>query len=268
MTEPLAKAPAVGPSFDVVRVGEGGDMVVAGRAQPKAEVVLWADGRDLGRAAADERGEWVLVPTLPLGPGALSLSLEARNPNGETVRSMARVIVVVPAGTAQPPLALEAQGEGGSRLLLGPGGGDGGSVSVDLIDRDEAGALFIGGHAPAGVALQLYFDNTFLGRVQADAEGMWRLRAAGSVARGMVRADQVDERGMVRARVEVPVAPPTTEMSAGNDGVLVEPGASQWTIRRGQGGGGAYTIIYGADRERARDPGRQYPGQMTQLPKK
>jgi hypothetical protein len=259
-------APAALPSFDVVRVGEKGDTVVAGRAQPRAEVVLRDGERELGHAQADERGEWVLVPTLPLAPGARSLSLEARGADGTTHHSAEPVIVVVPESASQPALALSPQTGGGARLMLGPGG-EGGPVTVDLIDRDAAGMLFIGGRAPAGAVVQLYLDNRFLGRATADGEGGWRL-AAKAAASGTVRADQVDERVKVRARVEVPLVAPSTDVATSGEGVVVEPGASLWTIaRRAYGDGAAYTIIYAANKDRIRDPDRIYPGQVVQVPK-
>lgn len=255
------------PSFDVVRVGEKGDTVVAGRAQPQAEVSLRDGERELGRAQADERGEWVLVPSLPLAAGAHSLSLEARRADGFVTRSAAPVIVVVPAGAAQPALAVAPQPEGGARLVLGPGG-DAGPVSIDLIDRDASGALFIGGRAPAGAAVQLYLDNRFLGRARADGEGGWRLAVKDAAAAGTVRADLVDERAKVLARIEVPMAPPARSVAAGGEAVTVEPGASLWTIaRQAYGDGAAYTVIYGANKERIRDPNRIYPGQVVQVPR-
>lgn len=264
---PTVATPAPqGPSFDVVRVGEKGDAVVAGRAMPQAEVVLRDGERELGRAEADERGEWVLVPTLPLPPGARALSLEARNPDGVVARSAAPVILVVPESAAQPALAVAPQAEGGARLMLGPGG-EAGPLTVDLVDRDGTGTLFIGGRAPAGAALHLYLNNKFLGRTRADDDGGWRLAVKGDAGAGVVRADVVDDKGKVRTRIEVPLAPPVADAVAG-ESVVVEPGASLWTIaRRAYGDGAAYTIIYGANRANIRDPDRIYPGQVVQVPK-
>lgn len=256
-----AAAPVI-PSFDVVRVGEKGDTVVAGRALPQAEVTLRDGGRELGRALADDRGEWVLVPTLPLPAGGHALSLEARGADGTLTRSAAPVIVVVPGNGTQPALAVAPNADGGARLVLGPGG-EAAPISVELIDRDGTGALFIGGHAPAGGAVHLYLDNRFLGRAQADGEGGWRLAVREAATAGTVRADLVDERARVRARIEVPMAPPA-QTAPGDDAVTVEPGAALWTIART---GPAYTIIYGASTERVRDPNRVYPGQVTQAPK-
>ncbi|MBM3586396.1 MAG: LysM peptidoglycan-binding domain-containing protein [Alphaproteobacteria bacterium] len=74
-----AAAAMIPPRFDVVRVGARGSAVVAGRAAPGAEVMLFADnGRELGRARADRRGEFVILPVDALPPGAMELSLRSR----------------------------------------------------------------------------------------------------------------------------------------------------------------------------------------------
>ena len=76
---PSTSAIMIPPRFDVVRVGARGSAVVAGRATPGAEVILSADnGRELGRARADRRGEFVILPADALPPGAMELSLRAR----------------------------------------------------------------------------------------------------------------------------------------------------------------------------------------------
>ena len=84
------------PRFDVVRVGARGVAVVAGRASPGAEVVLVLDGaQEIGRARADARGEWVILPAEPLAPGTRELSLRARLA-GEETAGPDTVVVLVP----------------------------------------------------------------------------------------------------------------------------------------------------------------------------
>jgi nucleoid-associated protein YgaU len=105
MAGAAAPAPQEPPRFDVVRIGARGTAVVAGRARPGAEVVLVLDGaQEIGRARADARGEWVILPAEPLAPGARELSLRARHAGEETV-GPDTVIVLVPDPA---PLAVAA----------------------------------------------------------------------------------------------------------------------------------------------------------------
>jgi nucleoid-associated protein YgaU len=105
------------PRFDVARIGSRGTAVVAGRAAPGAEVSLQDNDKELGRARADTRGEWVILPVAPLTPGAHELSLRARLPDGQEQRGVESVVVLVPeaeparprvASTTQPAPAAEA----------------------------------------------------------------------------------------------------------------------------------------------------------------
>ncbi|MFM7306108.1 MAG: LysM peptidoglycan-binding domain-containing protein [Alphaproteobacteria bacterium] len=118
--DPNAASPAVAmipPRFDVVRVGARGSAVVAGRAAPGAEVILLADnGRELGRARADRRGEFVILPAEPLPPGAMELSLRARLGDQE-MAGPDTVVLMVPdtaAQTAEAPRPAPAPGPSAS----------------------------------------------------------------------------------------------------------------------------------------------------------
>jgi nucleoid-associated protein YgaU len=92
------------PRFDVVRIGARGVAVVAGRAAAGAEVVLLEEGREIGRARADARGEWVILPAEPLRPGTRQFSLLARL-GGVDLAGPETVVVVVPEPA---PLLAEA----------------------------------------------------------------------------------------------------------------------------------------------------------------
>ncbi len=126
---PPVAAGAEAPRFDVARVGARGMLVTAGRAAPGAEVQLLEGQRELGRARADGRGEWVILPNDPLAPGARELSLLARAPGGDPVSGEETVLLVVPeppggsaAAVASLGGASQAAGAsaGGSAATSGP----------------------------------------------------------------------------------------------------------------------------------------------------
>lgn len=266
---PGAETAAREPSFDVVRIGERGDAVLAGRAVPKAEVEILDGGAEIGRTVADGRGEWVFVPTTPMAPGAHQLTLRAHNPDGSVVESGAPVVLVVPERNTDQVLAYKPLPGGGGKLLLGPPLGEGG-ISIDVVELNDKNQLFIGGRGPKGGKVHTYADNQFLGAVGIDADGNWRTSAQAPAA-GVttVRADLVDANGKVLARVEMPVVAKGSLHVGADQAVVVSAGTSLWRIaRRIYGSGEAYTIIYKANKEHIRDPDLIYPGQVFQLPKK
>ena len=276
ITAPAATVPATSGdgaagelSFDVVRIGERGDAVLAGRAMPKAEVVILDGGKEIGRTIADNRGEWVFVPNTPMAPGARQLTLQATNPDGSTATSGAPVVLVVPERPNDQILAFKPLPGGGAKLLIGPPLGEGG-ISVDIVDMDDKGRLFIGGRGPKGGKVHVYLGNDFVGAAGIGDDGIWKVTTKAPAAKSVtVRADLVDAKGKVLARVEMPMAAQDSLHAGGDTAVVVSAGNSLWRIaRRIYGAGEAYTVIYKANKDHIRDPDLIYPGQVFQVPKR
>ncbi len=279
----LAQTPAtVKPSFDVVRVDPHGDAVMAGRGVPGTTVVILDNGRPIGSVVVDGRGEWVFVPTTPLTPGNRQLTLETRVPGAAPVASDDVVVLVVPerdkdiagrpTGERTGALALRVpKGDGAPTLLQAPAGGNSsGPLSVDIVDYDQKGNLIISGRATPGARVNLYLDNAFIGRAEADAQGNWRLVPEAPIKPGVyaLRADQTDAGGKVAARVSMPVSRAEPMANAPPEPfVIVQPGNSLWRLaRRVYGQGVRYSLIYEANKDNIKDPDLIYPGQVFALP--
>ena len=118
------------PSFGVVRVEPGGDTVIAGSAQPGAEVTVSDKGKPIGSAKADKRGDWVVLPSKPLAPGDHELTARSRADPGKSAaeaESKNKVIVVVPEA-GKDVAGRTASGKTGALAMAVPREGTGGSV--------------------------------------------------------------------------------------------------------------------------------------------
>jgi hypothetical protein len=278
------------PSFDIVRVNPDGGMVIAGRAAPHAMVSVTADGQKIGSIAADDRGEWVLLPDIKLAPGNHQLALSAQLEGQTAVASQDVVVVVVP----QPQIASNGQTSGqnqtassatqptqplavvvpsnnqGSIVLQAPAPPQSGLLILQSVDYDADGHLIIGGQAPPGEEVRAYLDNRYLGVAKADQAGRWHIKPEDLVMPGLhsLRIDEVDANGKVVARVESPFSrAQPVDVSAGNQVVVVQPGNSLWLIAsRTYGSGFRYTVIYQANKGQISDPDLIYPGQVFKLP--
>ncbi len=278
-TQPDAPAqPAVvTPSFDVVRVSASCNAVIAGRGPIDATMVVSIAERELGRVKADARGEWVLVPDLPLESGTRELRLSALVEGKPPLLSPDAVVVVVPQCSqddhGRQAVAVLTPLEGASRLMQVPSADVqiNKGLGLDSVDYDEAGGVTLAGRAEPGATVQIYLNNKPVATATADAKGRWRTQLTEKVDPGVytLRADQVREAGRVMARVELPfsrAAPEDIKVSAGQ--VIVQPGNNLWQIARGSYGRGAFfTVIYEANRSQIRDPDLIYPGQVFTLPK-
>ncbi|MBP5856729.1 LysM peptidoglycan-binding domain-containing protein [Marivibrio halodurans] len=282
------------PTFDVVRISKSGDTVIAGRAKPGSEVLIFDGDKQIGAVTADERGEWVYLPDQPLEPGSHDLSLRARTPEGVERESDSKVVLVVPetgkdiagrpTSTPQEPLAMlvpkEGKGRGehktlGARVLQKPSvpgsvESDTGELALDNVDYDETGRVSLGGRGLPGTEVRAYLNNELVGRAEVPPTGLWRVTPEGTVEPGsyQLRLDMVGEGGDVTARIELPFsrAKPMRDL-AGGAFVVVQPGNSLWRIaRRTLDSGYSYTVIYEANKEQIRDPDLIYPGQIFEVP--
>jgi nucleoid-associated protein YgaU len=275
------------PEFDVVRINPEGDTVIAGRAAPGAKVQIYDGGALIGTVTADERGEWVYLPSKPLPPGKRELGLSATNPNGAEQESDAVVVLAVPARTesarkevasqdeTKVPLAVLVQRDGSrpSRVLQKPtekGGVRKGNLSIEVVDYDDAGNISIGGKGKPGDDVQVYLNNTLVGRATASPEGEWQIAPGEAVSPGLykLRADSISA-GRVTARVEIPFSrAERIQTMVGESLVIVQPGNSLWRIaRRTTGSGMNYTMIYNANKAQILDPDMIFPGQVFALPR-
>ncbi len=275
----------VPPTFDVVRVGPNGDTVIAGRAVPGSSIEIIENGIVIGTAQADASGEWVFIPTEPLQSGARSLSIVSTLKNGNVVKSIEEVVIMVPDGnqsdvaenlvkkpSEQKALVLKFSNNAANptQVLQKPGEIAGIKLSVDTLDYNAEGRTVIGGKAPVGATVQVYLDNNLIGVVKADKDGAWSLIPENLIPPGLyqMRADQVSETGKVLARVEYPFArsEDITQMAEGTY-VLVQPGNSLWRIaRRVYGDGFSYTQIFQANDSQITNPDLIYPGQVFEVP--
>ncbi len=279
------------PSFDVVRVAPSGTAVLAGRAEPGAQVTVRDGPAIIGQTMADSRGEWVVVPGVAIEPGGRALTLTVRNAAGNEVQAADTLMIIVPPRpvavaqaapptpaqpTPEPAIALAITAQGPARLLQAAPGG---VLAMQQVDYDENGAIRFAGTATPSVRLRLYIDNTPAGEVMADAMGKWALIPLVTVAQGVhtLRLDQIGDVG-VQSRIEIPFqrdAVPARLASAGATAtattpanlVVVQPGQNLWRLARtAYGEGTRYTLIYTANQGQIRDPNLIYPGQAFALP--
>ena len=270
---PPPAAPAA-PSFDIVKVDPSGHAVIAGRAAPGSAVAVLDGDKKLGEVTADERGEWVLVPTAPMTPGERQLTLEATNPaTGAKTKSTDTVALAVttPAtnGTGSGTVAVLLPGDANepAHALQTPNARSG-ELSLDTAEYSEKGELMLSGHGAPNTNLRLYADNQPIGTATTDAQGKWSLVAPRLSGSGKIelRVDQLAADGTVAHRVETPFEPPGPGQPTGR--YTVQAGNSLWVIaRKTYGNGQQYTVIFGANRGHIQDPNLIYPGQVITLPK-
>lgn len=257
---PAAEAAPPLPRFDMVRAEPDGSVVVAGRAEPGAEVVIALNGAEAGRVRADGSGQFAAFLSLPPGTDPNVLTLSMTGSGGAQVASDQTVIVApvapaqtaavaaaepapaagaataaLPAEPAEPAVAdagtqvLVADAEGVRKMAAAPAE----SVVIDTIAYGSGGDVDLSGRAPAGVGgfVRVYLDDAEAGTVPVAEDGGWSLRLTG-IAPGLyrLRVDQIDGAGKVVSRTETPflredpAAVAEAQAAAGTTAVAAAPG--------------------------------------------
>ncbi|CAA7623805.1 exported hypothetical protein [Magnetospirillum sp. LM-5] len=184
---------------EVVRIGERGDTVIAGRADSMADIQVELTGTAIGSVLADSRGEWVFVPTAPIPEGlqVLTLADKAGGPPS-------RVLTVISRHHGQPARTILVPPNDRLRVLSGSSRQD---FAALALERTPTGSVTIAGRAEPGKGVQAWFGKGLAGRTQADPDGDWRLDLANS-AEPLVRVESVDAKGKSQVRLDLPMPPP------------------------------------------------------------
>ena len=171
---------------------------------------------------------------------------------------------------AAAPVLLRTSSTGAVSVLepaaLGPARG----VTLDALTYTATGDVHLSGRGRAGRTARIYADDRRQADAAIDGQGAWTatLASLSEPGRYTLRIDEIDETGRVASRIESPFLrePPET-LAALPHQVVVQPGHSLWAIAQARYGSGTrYALVYGANRERIRDPDLIYPGQVFDLP--
>ncbi len=268
--------------FDVVRITQDGNAVIAGWAAPNSKVVIIDNGQFLAQLNSDTHGKWVFVPEKPFPPGSRQLGLKMLIDGQKTITSDDVLVLVVPEPkkdvserkTNKPsqPIAIKfSKKDGASSVLQKPTSNvDTGPFGLDTVDYEETGQLIISGHATPETSVIVYLNNLAIGKSAVDENGIWTIRPAKLVKPGLytLRADQITPSGEVLSRVSMPFSrADPIERTPSEPFVIVQPGNSLWRIaRKNFGNGFRFTTIYEANKEQIQDPNLIFPGQVFVMP--
>ena len=238
-----APSPASTPAFDIVRVEPSGEAVIAGRAAPSARVELSDDGKSIGDAAANDAGQFVILPA-PLSPGRHPLRLSAKVGDGAPqvsdvvvveVAAAPAAVAAAPAATPSPaakpaptvaaaptptPAAIPATSAAATPTAAASAAASTPTpsakpaatptptvaVAVASVRPVDPAGLEAVGSAPAGAHVRLRLNNSVLAEVIAGADGEWRLTIERGLTAGdyVLEAAAIDAAGAILARAEAP----------------------------------------------------------------
>ena len=264
----------IAPSFDLVRVAPDGSAVIAGRAEPGANVQVFSGNVPIAEAKASARGEFVVFLDPPTEE-TLDTRIPVAPEGAELVVSQDD-IVILPALENSPeasPIVLRRTPDA-VQIVQPSGPAIPSNVSLDLVSYADSGAVLLAGRGRPGNTARIYANGDLAGEVLIASGGNWELEIA-DIAQGryVLRVDEITEEGDVASRTESPFQrdfPEAQLPSSFSQGakIIVQPGNTLWLMAtEAYGDGGAFTQIFSANKDAIRDPDLIYPGQIFSIPR-
>jgi hypothetical protein len=108
------QAPAITLAVETVDYDANGNVVLSGRGPAGTTVLIYLDGRVIGRVTCDTDGRWNLTPEGTVAPGVYTLRVDQLGADGRVAQRME-----IPFSRAEPTAEL-ANG-GGDRIVVQPG---------------------------------------------------------------------------------------------------------------------------------------------------
>lgn len=266
--EPVVKTvkqPVSIPTFDLVRIEQSGNIVIAGRTAAESNISVVINKKVVATEHTNPNGEFVYVPTNAFQPGNYVISLIDVDKN---IKSKDSVFVYISEHGYKNSVSL-LMTENGSRVMQAPELEDGDLV-VSKIDYLDTGRLVVTGKALPRLRVSLTLNDKYLGFARVSDYKNFGLGAdVGDLKAGenyKINVRLHDGEGTTIANIEHEfVMPAMTDDT--NTFYTVRRGDCLWIIARNfLRKGILFTMI--AERNSIKNPDLIFPEQLLQIPTK
>lgn len=252
------------PTFDIVRIENSGNIVVAGRWKPEEGVSIVINGDIVATERTNKNGEFVYSPSKQLNAGNYTISLIGINGN---VKSSENVFVYISPRGYQNSVSL-LMTEDGSTLLQAPTMLTDGDLVVSKIDYLDTGRIVVTGNSLPRLRVSLSLNDEYLGFARVSDHKYFGLGAdVGKLETGKeYKLTMRLHDGDGRAITEVTHRFTMPEMTGDDDTYYtVRRGDCLWIIARNfLRRGVLFSII--ADKNNIENPDLIFPNQNLQIP--
>ena len=261
----VEKQPVSEPTFDLVRIEQSGNIVIAGRNVKESNISIVINKKVVATEHTNPDGEFVYAPATPFKPGNYVISLIDADKN---IKSKNSVFVYISEHGYKNSVSL-LMTKNGSKIMQAPELLDGDLV-VSKIDYLDTGRMVVTGKALPRLRVSLTLNDKYLGFARVSDYKNFGLGAdVGDLKPGenyKINIRLHDGEGTAIANVEHNFVMP--EMT-GDDNTFytVRRGDCLWIIARNfLRRGVLFTMI--AERNSIKNPDLIFPEQLLQIPTK
>ncbi len=254
------------PSFDMVRIGAGGSVIVSGRYLPNQKVSIKLNKQIWGTESTDKNGEFAFAPNKKLKPGNYTVKLIAVEQNLESDRD---VFMYVSEDDKKYSSISLLMGRDGSKFLQTPMGNSG-DLTITKVDYLINGRVLVAGSGLPRMRVNLELDGKNLGQTRISDSGNFGL---GAPIDPMVADKKYSMRAWVSNEINHTIAEIKYEFQIPESKpdedtyYTVRRGDTLWVISKNHYGSGIkYTVIFQGNNDKIKNANLIYPKQIFVVP--
>ena len=251
-------------TFDIVRLAENGDVVIAGKTIPNIKVDILDGNETLASVFSDSNGDWVWMSDSPLSDGIKRFNLKHFNGEDEFV-SEQNIIILREKNNYSSSKILRFSKNSGIEIISNNEKIIG--LTLDVAEYFNNDSLMLTGRTKPNSSVKFFFSNEFIKDSQSDNYGVWKLELKNfelTDSNLMITTEIQGQKLKLKTKIFEEKIDPNFIFEKE---VTVKNGNSLWRIaRKTLGGGIYYSEIYKNNIKEIENPDLIFPGQVFNIP--
>ena len=160
-------------TFDIIRISQDGDAVMAGKSEPNLEIFLFENNKKISSFFSDANGEWVWISDTPLTEGLKVFNVKCFE-GGIEFESSQEIYVLGDNMSLKKPIVLKLDSRNFDDIDIYNIDYIDNGLALDILNYYPKKKLSISGRAPVGTVVQVFNNDVLLGNVSTDFYGNWK----------------------------------------------------------------------------------------------
>ena len=251
-------------TFDIVRLEENGDVIIAGKTIPNIQVDILDGNETLASVFSDANGEWVWISDNPLPEGVKRFNLKHFDGEDEFV-SQQNIIILREKNNNSLSKILKFSKNSSIEIInnnakiLG--------LTLDMAEYLNKESLMLTGRTKPNTTVKLFFSGSFIQDSKSDTNGKWKMKLKNFefTDNNLIITTEIEgQKIKLKTKIFEKIIDPNFVFEKE---VTVKNGNSLWRIaRKTLGGGVYYSEIYKNNMKEIENPDLIFPGQVFNIP--
>ena len=160
-------------TFDIIRISQNGDAVMAGKSEPNLEIFLFENNKKIASFFSDANGEWVWISDNPLLPGLKVFNVKCWEA-GKEFKSSQEIYVLGDDMSSKKPIVLKLDSRNFDDVDIYNTDYINNDLTLDILNYYPKKKLTVSGRAPVGTDVKVFANDVLLGNVSTDFYGNWK----------------------------------------------------------------------------------------------